>query len=142
MTSRQKYVDRFLTKFDKSDSCWVWNAGKDSGGYGNFWYRGTAVKAHRFSYELFVGKIPESLQIDHLCRVRSCVNPEHLEAVTKDENYRRGMGMLYHKNKTHCPRGHEYDEENTYLYKGKRNCKTCRRNQTIAHSLRRKESAS
>lgn len=63
------------------------------------------------AYEMYVGPIPEGMQLDHLCRVRHCVNPAHLEVVTQQENMRRVAVLT-----THCPRGHEYNEENTYVY--------------------------
>ena len=95
------------------------------------------ILAHRFSYEHFRELIPEGLQIDHLCRVRHCVNPVHMEAVTQQENIRRGKagqrtGEL-NLAKTHCPYGHPYDEENTYviLSTGNRQCRICRRERDI-----------
>lgn len=83
--------------------------------------------AHRFAYELIVGPIKPGLQIDHLCRVRRCCNPEHLEPVTRKVNILRGESpTAKNARKTVCPRGHKYDEENTYLSKeGKRQCKIC-----------------
>jgi hypothetical protein len=105
----------------------VWTGGKTIGGYGMF--SGNASRAtigrdmaHRWSYEYHVGPIPEGLDIDHLCRNRACVNPEHLEPVTRAENIRRAAQV-----KTHCPSGHEYTEENTYIRPGTihRKCRAC-----------------
>ena len=71
-----------------------------------------------------VGPIPEGLVIDHLCRVRDCVNPAHLDVVTTGENTRRGLrGVLT----THCPKGHAYDELNTFIHHGSRDCRACAR---------------
>ena len=83
----------------------------------------TRVKAHRYSWELVHGDIPSGLTLDHLCRNRGCVNPAHLEPVTKGENNRRNPN--WPGNATHCPSGHEYSTENTRLYRGSRYCRTC-----------------
>jgi len=98
-------------------------------GYGRFWLKGRWIGAHRASYLLFVGPIPPAKQLDHLCRNRRCVNPLHLEIVTQQENIARGLtGKLNHRNakKTHCKRGHEFTEENTYPTPGGgRKCREC-----------------
>ncbi len=120
--------ERFSEKTKRlNDGCLVWTACKDSEGYGYF-YAGRPVKAHRYAYERVNGPISHGLEIDHLCRNTSCVEPGHLEAVTRRENTIRGdrwsMGRL-NRAKTHCPRGHAYDEENTYRYGNQRFCKAC-----------------
>ena len=86
------------------------------------------VSAHRVVYEHFHGPIPVGLQLDHLCRVHNCVNPDHLEPVTSKENLHRGdTHAARNAAKTHCPKQHEYTPANTYVYQGKRLCRECRR---------------
>ena len=118
-----KDITRFMNKVKKTDNCWLWTAAK-SNGYGDFGFNGKLVKAHRFSYELFKGDIPEGLTIDHLCRNRACVNPEHLEPVTNKINILRGISFsAINAKKTHCPQGHAYTGVKDYL--GRRICRTC-----------------
>ncbi len=124
---------RFWAKVDiqelEPSPCWLWLGGKNSSGYGYFYYEGRHVRAHRWAYEQSIGPIPEGLQLDHLCRVRACVNPAHLEPVTGKENYRRGEGApAKNGRKTHCVRGHAFTPENTAIRPGGgRTCRTCRR---------------
>lgn len=119
---------RFWRFVDKTDGCWLW-VGTDNGKYGTLGLSidgtRTSLYAHRLSYEMHVGPIPEGLTIDHLCRVPLCVNPDHLEAVTQRENSLRGTGVsAVNARKTHCPKGHPLDGLRT---SGRRYCKTCAR---------------
>lgn len=124
-------IDRFSEKhtIDPVTGCWDWVAAKDRDGYGRFSVLGESpAYAHRWSYQHHAGVIPFGLVIDHLCRNRSCVNPGHLEPVTQRENNLRGEGVAAaHVTKTVCPAGHEYNEVNTYAWRGMRMCRTCRR---------------
>lgn len=137
-------AERFFARVDMDEEtgCWLWLGRGVWGGYGKFDLNGTECYAHRWSYEHVVGPIPEGLFIDHLCRVRHCVNPEHLEPVTLIENIRRGRN--HGREKTHCPQGHPYAGENLHISsRGDRACRACgrakRRRQRAAKKL--KESA-
>lgn len=120
--------DRFWAKVDKSGECWLWRGTVDDHGYGRMGVAYRSVLAHRLAYELVIGPIPVGLTLDHLCRVRLCVNPAHLEPVTQSENVKRGGYSL----KTHCPQGHPYDEANTYRSKTGRVCRACGRDRRRA----------
>jgi hypothetical protein len=119
---------RFWRKVLIGDECWPWT-GAQSGGYGNFWRGGSTGRAHRFSYELMVGAIPKGLTLDHLCRNRACVRPDHLEPVTNRENIMRGEGVTARRaRRTHCPKGHPFSGDNLYVTPaGVRHCRACRK---------------
>lgn len=121
-TGRPTFWDRFTR--GAADECWLWLGVTDEKGYGRFGKRA----AHRMTYELLVGPIPDGLQIDHLCRVRNCVNPAHLEPVTLRENLARSsnpaaIGILYNT----CIRGHEFTPENTYIRPSRPRSRICKR---------------
>jgi len=124
--------NRFWDKVNKTDSCWEWTAYLSQVGYGQFRIDGKTKYAHRLSYESIHGTIPNKLEIDHLCRNHKCVNPNHLELVTTQENTRRGnagkkTGKLQ-RAKTHCLQGHEYNDTNTYIRPDEgRDCRICLR---------------
>ena len=101
--------------------CWIWLGAIQSKGYGNFTLNGRSVLPHRFAYEQERGPIPKGKELDHLCRVRCCVNPAHLEAVEHRVNVQRGVRPVV----THCKHGHEFTDENTYLHRGCRHCRAC-----------------
>jgi hypothetical protein len=107
--------------------CILWTGLLNEDGYGK---RGSRL-AHRVAYEEQVGPIPEGLEMDHLCRVRNCVNVQHLEPVTHQENCRRGIH--WSSKKTHCPKGHPLD----YHWRGKRLCSTCRRTTRLAAAAKK-----
>jgi hypothetical protein len=114
--------ERFWAKVAKADGCWLWTGAKDTSGYGNF----QGIGAHRIAYQLTVGPIPEGLTIDHLCRVRACVNPVHMEPVTRKENTWRGEGRAGKEHRqTECIHGHPFDEANTIHRACGRRCRTC-----------------
>lgn len=123
---RKRHIDSRI-EVDGS-GCWLYAGCINSDGYGIVGGRGEYV--HRLQYERYVGPIPDGLQLDHLCRVRHCVNPAHLEPVTSRENSMRSSITIAARNaaKTHCPRNHEYTPENTYVDRkrgGGRQCRAC-----------------
>lgn len=121
-------VERIPYYVNADGDCWEWNGARDPAGYGQLTYRKRSWKAHRWVWTTLVGPIPEGLTIDHLCRNPGCVNPDHLEPVTQQVNTLRGYGMGgRHARKTHCHRGHPFNDENTYVFPdGRRDCRTCR----------------
>jgi hypothetical protein len=131
-----------------ANGCWIWQGRLDRSGYGELRLKGTPSKtplAHRISYEVFVGRIPAGYQIDHLCRVRSCVNPDHLEPVTPRENTLRSPLAItaQYARQDSCKRGHPFDEKNTYIRtRGSgRTCRACQRAYQAEVRLRRREQA-
>lgn len=137
-------AERFWAKVSRPsspDACWEWTGTRGPDGYGQV-ARGRRSEglaaAHRIAYELEVGPIPEGLQLDHLCRNRACVRPDHLEPVTQQENIRRGQGGACWAAKTHCLQGHPYSGENLVRIDGRRRCRTCMRAWSRAHDRRRR----
>jgi hypothetical protein len=128
------FPQRIADKIDVTGSCWLWTGAKDYGGYARIAYpfgkRETPV-AHKVIYRMLVGEVPEGMQLDHLCRIRHCVNPDHLEPVTAWENAMRSPihPAYVNSRKTHCPQGHEYAGANLGRCprKGVRYCKECKR---------------
>lgn len=119
---RALLLERAMLRTSKDeDGCWRWTGILTGPGYGQFAIaHATLAIAHRAVYELLVGPIPDGLELDHACRVRNCVNPDHLEPVSRQENLRRSR-------RTHCKYGHEFTAENTYMQPKGKQCKTCGR---------------
>jgi len=141
-------LDRFEEKIERLPECgcWIWTGAlqgrdyKNGGGYGSFRVsrESNGVRpAHIVSYEHHNGPVPEGAHLDHLCRIRQCVNPDHLDPVTPIENYRRGVGNKGENmsERTHCNHGHEFTPENTIMSKDSksgrmyRRCRACRKEQ-------------
>lgn len=104
--------------------CWLWTGCLSDVGYGQIRIDYKVRGAHVVAYLALVGSYDPTLDLDHLCRTRCCVNPAHLEPVTRAVNLARGLGTGM-KEKTHCPAGHPYDAANTYVYRGRRSCRAC-----------------
>jgi hypothetical protein len=133
-------LERFWVKVDKQlgeDACWLWTSAIDGGYYGRFRINGVVVKAHRMSYEIANGAIPEdpndfdgTFHVLHKCDTTYCVNPKHLTLGTRSDNQRDRVrkGRHNQREKSECYRGHPFTVENTYYYSdGRRQCKLCRR---------------
>lgn len=137
--------DRFWAKVEKTATCWLWRGAISADGYGNFGLEdGRTGSAHRVSYEWIVGPIPEGAVIDHLCRVRTCVNPAHLEPVTNAVNLQRGVGpelaSLRNVDQTFCLHGHPLFGDNLYVQPktGYRYCRTCQRRRRAEYQARKR----
>lgn len=120
------------------NGCWIWRNKPSGHGYSETTNNGKRIKLHRYMYERYKGEIPVGLVIDHLCRVRHCINPDHLEAVTNRENVLRGISIsAKYARKTHCKHGHEFTKANTRVYNGGRYCRACARESARRHSIKR-----
>ena len=117
---------RFWEKVSKTDTCWLWTGSEATNGYGQFSVGGRLMAAHRWAYEQSVGSVPDGLDLDHLCNVRLCVNPGHLEPVTRKENVLRAHRRL--GSDEHCRNGHPRTPENVHTRPdGSRYCRECKR---------------
>lgn len=122
-----------LVSVDAETGCWVWHGYRMPAGHGRVRVDGKKVLVHVWVWGQFVGPVPEGLELDHLCRNPPCCNPEHLEPVTHRVNVLRGEApAAAHARKTHCPRNHPYDEQNTRIYRGSRYCIACQRERWVA----------
>lgn len=147
-------AERFWAKVDRSGSvpvrrpdlgnCWIWLGAVVEGRYGRFNIaNGLQLPAHAVAYALDGGVTPADRELDHLCLVKQCVRPSHLEPVAHVENLRRAdVAYGIRTAVTHCPQNHEYTQENTRLYRGRRNCRACARIKERARRLRKKREQS
>lgn len=112
---------RFWDNVEVSGFCWYWTGYLRSDGYGGY----GVLSAYRVAYELLVGEVPDGLELDHVCRNHACINPDHLEPVTHQENMLRYAHHHHNSRKTHCKQGHAFTPDNTRVFQGKRQCKRC-----------------
>lgn len=119
----ERFFERVQEPFDVQNDCWMWTGSKTGNGYGQVWLNTKEKEAaHRVAYKMFVGPIPEGFHVDHLCRNRLCVRPDHLEPLSAHLN----IGQ-WHRARTHCRKGHPYDRENTrYRLREDRIYRQCR----------------
>ena len=123
---------RFMAKIKlAANGCWEWQGYRLYNGYGRFAVNRKIEYAHRVAYRWFKGEIPSDKEIDHICNVRHCVNPEHLRTLSHGDNFMRGNGpkrfIERYANRTHCDRGHPFSGSNLILRKdGSRRCRTCK----------------
>lgn len=129
-------IERMIS-IEPNSGCWLWAGFVRKNGYASLTVNGKTKFAHRASYEEFFGPIPDGLHIDHKCKVRCCVNPDHLEAVTVAENNRRSPRKKPLPD--NCKWGHPFSGDNLYLAQGQRHCRTCRRIASLAkyHRMRK-----
>lgn len=137
------YVPLFLAKVQESDDCWEWVGFRDRLGYGRYQSWKGENYAHRVSYRIFVGPIPDGMSLDHLCRNRGCVRPDHLEPVLHRVNVLRGDGpTAVNAAKTRCVQGHELSGDNLIIRKkGYRECRECGRRRMREYDKRRRSRA-
>lgn len=138
-------IDRLMERVDAEGDCWIWIGRIGPNGYGIFSADGQgrrgkpSVMAHRMVWGELVDDIPDGLELDHLCRNRPCVNPDHLEPVTRAENIRRGIAATLKRAKKTCVQGHAFTPENTFVDKnGWRGCRECRRAASLRYAHKRR----
>lgn len=129
---------------EPNSGCWLWDAADNGRGYGVAWYNGGMKPAHRVIYALLRRPLTPDIVLDHTCRVRSCVNPDHLRECTNRENIFAAGSLSPSKinsEKTHCPAGHEYNQENTRInVNGARECRRCCSRQSAEWARRKRAS--
>ncbi|MGW2130432.1 HNH endonuclease signature motif containing protein [Streptomyces coelicoflavus] len=153
-------AERFAEKINKRGlwslfknapgQCWIWTAGTNRKGYGVIGINGRSTLAHRFSYELHVGPIPDGLELDHRCRVRPCSNPDHRPtggrgcrqcARDRSNAAQAAKPKTPRQLKSHCTNGHEFNAENTGHTGTRRYCRQCSRDNSRAHMARKRAEA-
>ncbi|MFE9844749.1 HNH endonuclease signature motif containing protein [Streptomyces goshikiensis] len=142
MRAVKSIEERLFSKVDATGICWLWTGAKNRGGYGAIskGRRDGAAIVHRVVWELLVGPIPDGSDLDHLCRVRACCNPDHLEPVTRAVNVARGSHAAGVQRRTHCKNGHAFTPENSRPNGPRgRACRTCVNEANRRYRARKKE---
>ena len=130
----ERFVQKIREPFDVHNECWEWIGSKTGSGYGQIWRDGKHVAAHRVAYEMFVGPIPDGHAVDHLCRNRLCVRPDHLQALDHHTNWSQ-----WNMEKTHCINGHPYSGDNLRIKSsGERRCRICHNAQERGRNARKR----
>lgn len=138
--------ERFDAKVERTSSCWLWCAARARNGYGLFNFNGQMRTVHRVAHERWKGPIPPGLTIDHLCRNRACVNPDHLEVVSQRENVRRGLVSALRPQRVECRNGHRMDPGNRYMVKSRTGrprmeCRACHLASMARYRAKRRQAA-
>lgn len=140
-------IDRLWEKTQITDGCWEWTGRIAHNGYGRIWVERSTKPAHRVAYEHLIGPVPDGLELDHLCRNKRCVNPDHLEPVTHAENCRRAdIALGIRSAITHCSFGHEFTNRNT-AYRARKGavhrvCRKCTSRRTTEYRRRKRVAVS
>ena len=135
MTPKQlrRFEDKYIP--EPNTGCWLWLGSLKPDGYSRFNAR---ISGHQASFSHWKGQVPEGKEIDHICRMRCCVNPAHLQAITHRENVAKSGAWEFNTRKTHCPKGHPYSGNNLYVHGTNRQCLVCRRARSYAFFLAHK----
>lgn len=136
-------VARFEARIVKQGDCWLWQAPLDRDGYGSFFFRGALRRAHRVAWYAVNGEIPDRHVINHTCRNRACVRPQHLQCLSVAEHQLKDTTSIPYINsqKAHCPKGHPYDRTVTWSGKTQRLCSICTREKQRVNKRRRHQAA-